>query len=487
MNHSPSLSVIGRCAAAVIAFVGCGLASLAQVPVLFWEQAIDCNSVDQGALRPRIAVNGDGDPVVLWGDNSPMANHVAVGNGMTFSTPVEVSAGFMPSVDDWMGSSIAGVGNTMWVVMKSAPEESSPIYVRRSDDGGYTWGDTVRVDPFDGLVSRFPSIDVSDPDVPVVQYMQFDSGFSGARQVVTRMVGGTFMPPVQVSAPFAPGDVCDCCPNQVVADQQRVVALYRNAGGNIRVMWGASSDDGGASFPVGTYVDTTAWFLAACPSSGPDGYIFGDSLRYVWMSGANNGGKVYLGSAALDDLSIGEHVKVHSGQPSNLQQNFPRIAGSGDTLGVVWQQSFSGQNEILFSWSTNGPNGLSEPDTVNIDQSGAQKSPDIAYANGAFHIIWSEPTLGQVRYRKATLGIDVGIIPVAGKEQPSLWPNPAPALIHVPVRYRTATFLDASGRRVQATTESDGSVDVSALPSGQYTVVLTAADKSRAYGRFIKQ
>lgn len=473
-----------------------GLASLlslwtmAQAPTVLWGLVIDCNSVDEGALRPRIALNGAGDPVVLWGDNSPMANHVAVGDGSSFSAPVEVSTGFMPSVDDWMGSSIAGVGNTLWVVMKSAPEDGSPIYVRRSDDGGYTWGDTIRVEPFDGLLSRFPSIDVADPDAPVVQYMQFDAGFSSARQVVSRMMGGAFMPPVQVSAPFAPGHVCDCCPNQIVADAQNVAALYRNAGGDIRVMWGATSSDGGTSFPVGTFVDTTGWLLAACPSSGPDGYIFGDSLRYVWMSGANNGAKVYLGSAALDDLSLGQQIKVYAGQPSNLQQNFPRIAGSGDTLGVVWQQSFSGQNEILFSWSTSGVNGLSEPDTVNVDLSGVHKTPDIAYADGAFHIIWSEQDLGQVRYRKATLGTDVGILPVATADdaQPSLWPNPAPALIHVPVRYLTASVLDADGRLVlRDATVNDGSVDVSALSSGHYTIVLNAANKSRAHGRFIKQ
>lgn len=456
---------------------------------MLWGPVIDCNAADEGALRPRIAVNGDGDPVVLWGDNSPMANHVAVGDGAAFSAPMEVSTGFMPSVADWMGSSIGAVGNTVWVVMKAAPEESSPIYVRRSDDGGFTWGDTIRVDPFDGLVSRFPSIDAADPDAPVVQYMQFDGGFVGARQVVTRMVGGTFMPPVQVSTPFAPGDVCDCCPNQIVADTDHVVALYRNAGSNVRVMWAASSTDGGASFPGGAVIDTTGWVLPACPSSGPDGYLDGDSIRYVWMSGANNGSKVYLGSASAMDLALGEQYRVHAGQSASLQQNFPRIAGSGDTLGIVWQQSASGQHEILFSWSTSGVYGLSEPDTVNIDLSGAQKTPDIAYADGAFHIIWSEPNMGQVRYRKATLGTDVGILSIAAADgQPSLWPNPAPALIHVPARYRTASVLEANGRLVlRDATVNDGSVDVSALSSGHYTIVLTAADKSRAYGRFIKQ
>ncbi|MBK8612855.1 MAG: hypothetical protein IPN85_05075 [Flavobacteriales bacterium] len=42
--------------------------------------------------------------------------------------------GCVPSVADWMGSSIAAVGNTVWVVMKATPEDTRHIYVRRSDD-----------------------------------------------------------------------------------------------------------------------------------------------------------------------------------------------------------------------------------------------------------------------------------------------------------------------------------------------------------------
>ncbi|MBK8614709.1 MAG: hypothetical protein IPN85_14860 [Flavobacteriales bacterium] len=196
-------------------------------------------------------------------------------------------------------------------------------------------------------MSRFPSIDVVDPNAPLVQYMQFDSGYFGARQVVSHMMGGSFMGPVQVSSPYAPGDVCDCCPNQVVASDDHTIALYRNAGPNVRVIWGATSTNGGMSFTSGAEIDTTGWILNACPSTGPDGYLTGDSLRYVWMSGANNGNKVYIGNALATDLSLGEQGFVHPGQAQNLQQNFPRIAGSGDTLGVVWQQSFSGQSEIF--------------------------------------------------------------------------------------------------------------------------------------------
>ena len=139
------------------------------------------------------------------------------------------------------------------------------------------------------------------------------------------------------------------------------------------------------------------------PLSGPDGYIAGDSIRYVWMSGEDNGIKVFMGSADAGTLATGAQGNVHPGQASALQQNFPRIAGRGDTLGIVWEQLSGGQREILFAHSTTGIGGLSTPDTVNAELAGAQKTPDIAYADGAFHIVWSEPVSGQVRYRRTDL------------------------------------------------------------------------------------
>lgn len=459
----------------------------AQDTQLAWEGVVDCNAAGEGTLRPRIALNAANAPVVLWGKSTPASNYVAIGEAGGFSAAVEVSTpGCVPSVADWMGSSIAAVGNTVWVVMKATPVETKPTYVRRSDDGGYTWGDTIRVDPFDGLISRFPTIDVADPSRPLVQYMQFDEGWMGARQVVTHFMAGSFMEPVQVSSPYAPGEVCDCCPGQVITNGDRTLALYRNAGSNIRVMWGATSDDQGASFPLGSLMDTTGWNLSSCPSSGPDGYLAGDSIRYVWMSGANNGTKVYLGSALASDLSLGTARFVNPGQASGQTQNFPRIAGNGDTLGVVWEQYTNGARDIFFSWSVTGVAGLSVPEMVNTDMTGSQKTPDIAYANGSFHIVWSEFGANQVRYRKGVLQNNVGMAEVPSSNV-QVWPVPTEGAINVPGSWRSAEILDLGGRTVMTAMIIDGQVPVGALPAGAYAVVLRGRNGEQGRARFVKQ
>lgn len=450
------------------------LQAATQTTWLEWDPVIDVNPTGTGTLRPRIALNAAGDPVVIWGDNSPMTNLVAVGNGASFNAPVEVTGpAWMPSVADWMGSSIAAKGDTVWVVIKAMPEDSWPIYVRRSIDGGSTWSDTVRVDPYDGLVSRFPSIALDDDGDPLVQYMQFDSGYFGARQVVVKWNGTGFDAPVQVSTPFSSGDVCDCCPNQIVHGAGGVAALYRNAESNVRTIWGAASVDAGITFPIGEELDQSGWVLGACPSSGPDGLIDDGQLFFTWMSGASNGTKVYVGSASASDLGLGPQTPVHGGQPTALQQNFPRIAGNADTLGVVWQQSSGGQHEILFSYSTTGLTGLGEPDTVNTSLPGLQRTPDIEYRDGSFHLIWSDAASNTVRYRKARIASDVGVNGIAAPQW-APWPSPAQDRLWigtVPPWFRSFMLVDGSGHTVAHVPGSTTSIDLSPFAPGPYRLV----------------
>ena len=56
------------------------MAAWAQSPVLSWGEVVYCNGPDEGDMRPRIALNAQQAPVVLWGDDVPMVNRVAVGD-----------------------------------------------------------------------------------------------------------------------------------------------------------------------------------------------------------------------------------------------------------------------------------------------------------------------------------------------------------------------------------------------------------------------
>ncbi len=356
--------------------------------------------------------------------------------------------------------------------MKSTPEHMGFCYVVRSDDGGYTWGDTMRVEPADGFLSRFPSVAVATGGEPVVQYMQLEQNFGDARYVVSHMMGGMFMPPVQASALHSPGYVCDCCPGQVVATNTNVLALYRNAGQNIRTMWGASSTDAGMNFDYGAELDATNWELFACPSSGPDGYVAGDSVRYVWMSGETNGNKVFVGSAHLPELTPGPQYLLFPDQPASIAQNYPRISGSADTLGVVWQQSGGGNSAILFSYSVSGLTGLSAPDTLATGMPGQMETPDIQYGNGAFHIVWSDQGPNEVHYQMATLQSTTALATHMAPQNLAVWPQPANdhLVINQVDGVREWVLLDASGKRVQGWAPAVR-INLSAVAPGSYVLL----------------
>lgn len=447
----------------------------AQAPAISWGPQMDLNTSSTGNLRPRIVLNGSGSPVVVWGNMGDMHNYAAVGNGASFSTPVDLHPpGVMGAMANWMGADVAAEGNSIWMVFKASPEQFNPMYAVHSNDGGYTWDDTLRIDPANDVWSRFPTVSTGPPDGPMVQYMQFESGFLGARQVVSRMIGGVFQPAVQVSAPYAPNEVCDCCPGQLVSNPDAAIALYRNNGFNVRTIWGATSLDQGADFPNGAEIDPTGWVISSCPASGPDGYVAGDSARYVWMSGALDGTKIYISSAHLPELTSGMAQRVHLGVPITLQQNYPRIAGSGDTLGVVWQQLSGGDRNVLFSWSVSGINGLSAPDTISTLYMGQQETPDIAYANGTFHFVWSDLTDDVVRYRSATIISSVLVPERNAQGALDAWPLPASDQLFIRTGdLRPAYFrvLDARGRPVLDVPGAARSVDISTLAPGPYRLL----------------
>ena len=300
------------------------------------------------------------------------------------------------------------------------------------------------------------------------------------RYMVTRVVDGAVQPPLDVSSPFTTGEDCDCCPGQIVAEGDHVVALFRDATLNERVIWGAKSSDGGVSFDQGAELDPTEWTLHACPASGPDGHIDGDTLRYAWMSAAVMGGKVYVGAAALSDLATAPVVQVHPGQPQTLQQNHPRIAAAGDTVAVVWQQLVLGQTEVLFAVKVPGMVQFSDPDTVNVELLGPQVSPDIAFANGTFHVVYADPYEDAIIYRSATLSGAIGIVDPAVPEL-RVWPVPAVAKLYLrwdgTLAGHRLEIHDPQGRLVLQQ-QASATIDVDALHAGYYHLVIRTADGS---------
>jgi hypothetical protein len=434
-----------------------------------------------GNLRPRVEAVSDVVPFVIWGKNQNGTVYASSKQTASFSSPMALNpSGLKIFTADWAGPEMASNGSTLYVAFKQVPENSGRIYVVKSDDGGLNFSDTVRVS--DDTWTRFPYPAVDPTGKPYVALMEFDSGFFNPHYAVatSNNLGQTFNASVKASG-LAPGEVCDCCPSMMLADASRATLLFRNNDNNLRDIWAAVSSNGGANFATAADIDNNNWMINACPSSGPDGISLGDSLLTVWMSGAGGSSRVNVGTADFLGLNVGLNREITLNPPSGLNQNFPRIAGIGDTIGMVWQEGYQGRVLIKGIFSVTGVVGLlnNAHDTISDPSLFAQKNPDIAFANGLFHIVWQNSDEGKVSYRELNINAPTGHKPLLSNNSDiSIYPNPASGHIKLKVtdskkQDLAILILDHSGQLVatkQAHIENNLSedLDVSDLKKGLY-------------------
>lgn len=373
-------------------------------------------------IYPRLTLTDNDTPLVSWMNDNNNKIYTARWNGASFNIPSTINpTGVMPFIANWAGSEIASSGDTVFVTFSTDFSQTSKVYTVRSVDGGITFQDTVRVDLIGTDVPRFPTIAVGNGGNPVVAFMRLDSGFGNAEYAVARSMNGgsSYMPSITPSL-GAVGTVCDCCPATIIANGNQHVVTYRNNDNNIRNMWASYSTDGSASYPVSSEIDETDWMIMSCPSSGPSNIISGDSLISTWMSD----GKVYVGTTNLTTQQNGMQFQLF---PMGMgTQNYPIIAGSGDTLGVVWQGSDAGTPRVFFTSSVSGASGLGVViDTLTATFSGNQTRPDLEYSNGKFHVVYSDDN--DVKYFSGMVGQSVGLSE-ANTFNPVVYPNPSNAV-----------------------------------------------------------
>lgn len=458
---------------------------------LLWgpEEQVGPGGLDY--LRPRIHATSDGKPLVLWGDDATHTVRMGVKDGANWVvSELSGEVAGHPYVLEWTGAEATADANGAWAVYGAGMMAEGPIYLHRTTAGIPGATDTLRIDPPIGHEYKMPSVAALDNGEAVILVMRTVIGWSEAEYVLLRTTGnGTaVLPEVPVSLPVALGEACDCCTGTVVANGNTVAALFRNNFNDLRTVWAAISYDGGSSFVEGSEVDPTGWTIAACPSSGPDAYFAADSVRCVFMSAELNGTKSYGRSFDPVTLAAGPLVELHSGQPMNKSQNYPRIAGAGDTLGVAWQQGQSGQFEILFRWSVDGWSGMSEPDTVNLALATSQKNPDVAFRDGVFHLVWQDAATNSVHYRSAQVVDDVGM--VDGAQQPALliWPTLVSDRISVLGAEPGARFriVDQHGAVVHIGRLATTTIGVEHLGAGVYSFVAEPALGAPRAALFIK-
>ena len=231
--------------------------------------------------------------------------------------------------------------------------------------------------------------------------MHFESGWGEPQYQLIHSpdLGLSFENSISVTGEYL-GEACDCCVSSIIGSKEHIAVLFRNNNDNIRDMIAATSPRNILGFSSYTDLDEASWQIFACPSTGGDGVINDQQLYAAYMSGHSGKNLIYISGM---DLETNKRIFDRGLMETPLKRvsyNYPRIAGAGDTVGIVWQESSSGDRSVYFSYSTTGIDALGK-NRILLSESrdGHQLNPDIGYLDGLFHFTWQDNATDRVKYR----------------------------------------------------------------------------------------
>ncbi len=444
---------------------------------LSWNNAIDVATSSCSNLHPRIVLDRNNNPLVLWGQSTNAM--FSRWTGTAFTIPVAVNPMSIPVFTaSWAGPDIASKGDTVYVVFKESPENTGKIYVVHSYDGGVNFSTPVQVDFIADSVSRFPTVTTDDTGNPIIGFMKFNSTFGDSRWVVAKSTdfGNTFSTDVKASG-FSGGEICDCCPGQLVSAGNTVAMLYRDNLNNIRDTWTGISIDGGNTFNSGLSIDQNNWMLMSCPSTGPDGILIGDTLYSTFMSLGTGYDLIYWSKASISNLQCSGSVALTGMFTGLTQQNYPRIANFFNATAIVWKQVVSSSSQLAVYFTDDIHNGFPmNYDTVAFGNLSEVTNSDVAISNGKVHVVWQDNVSGTVKYRAGTYAVPGGVKVVYDNSLLTVYPNPAGDFINLNIEkipgYFGYSILDITGKNVlQSNFQSlniSQQIDVSHLADGTF-------------------
>ena len=364
---------------------------------IIWYDPIAVADKTYGNLHPRIILDKNHQPVVLWADENGKA-FIARWSGKGFAEPEQINQpGKYVFAEPWAGPEITNHGDTIYVVYKEIPEDKGHIYLKHSYDGGKTFSIETQVDDTDGFLSRFPSVAIDPYGHPLVAYMRMNKGYSNPKYIVVKSkdLGESFAGETSIHD-FSGGHISDCCPATVLESGNATVIIYRdNLDGN-RNIWAGISMNAGVSFNKGLQLDETNWMMKDCPAHPPHGIVISDTIYSTFMSSPSDTAMVYLGKASISGLKATTNP-ITGNFTGLISQNFPCISNSGDAAALAWEQTIGANHEICLLFSNEITNGF--PKTYEKVSTGLVSNVDVALGGAHIYIIWQDDSSKNIMCR----------------------------------------------------------------------------------------
>jgi hypothetical protein len=445
---------------------------------IVWEAAQSVAESQFGNIKPRIVLNGAGEPVVVFGKNNGEL-YLARKNGAQFTTPQQLAASGGAYVTNWTSADIGSKGDTIYIVYKAYPLETGPIYLVRSFDGGATLSNSMLIDHQQMGVAWLPSLDVDNNGQPHVVYMGHEQNWTDPQYYIKHSTdqGTSFSGALSLTNSI-PVEACDCCPSELVIDNEKQVLLYRNNNQNERDIFGVYSNNSGSSFASFSNLENLSWMVMSCPSTAPDGVIINDTLFSVSSSKVTGSYRIYLSKALVSNQITPDFIdSLIAPSQVTANQNHPRIKASDSHMAVCWHENLGSNYDVYVSVASiaNSSALYTSKHIANESQTGNQSFSDLTLNGNEIHVVYQDGPTGTVMYRKGLIGPTIQVF----ENTPPVLnciPNPVKdvCLITAPKQIKGIRILNDAGQCIRSydygATQFSEKLQLSMLAQGKYTI-----------------
>lgn len=388
-----------------------------------WTDPVKISSRTDGNSSFRIEVLENGDPVIVFGQISGRnIKTIRIADGVPQAVSYADKGSFTPTFFSFAGIDLATHNDSLYIVF----EAGGKLYLSKSPNAGQTFYPPVLAfDPPDNKIATLSSIAVDEEGNPIISTLWETAAEREARYVTVYSDNGgeSFLPFVNANEPAEGDYVCECCPSDIFMEGEEVYLAYRNNPGNRRDIWVSRSLNKAMDYQEATDVDETDWNISFCPISKPSLLSYSsDTVLVAFHSGASGKGRVYLNYLDRTNLGAGTSFEFPL-TSANGSQNSPVLAGSGDTLGMVWvENGFSGTGaDLMFALSKHGRIGLQENFGKIMDLNKNQELPELAYHEGFFHLVFAD--IDGLWYQKGIVDNSTSL-PLLSKGNFTIFPQP---------------------------------------------------------------
>jgi hypothetical protein len=334
--------------------------------------------------HPTIKVDGDDNLDLAWYDYSPGNRDIffnrSTDSGSTWSSPVNISNNSGNSWNQTITVDSAGNLNLAWMDDITG---NLDIFFSRSTDDGATWSLPVNISNNSG--------DSWDPDIAVdstgtLYLVWSDFSFVYKQILFSRSTdnGSTWSLPTNIS-------------NNSGSSLNPTISL--DSGGNLNLAWSdeipgnfeilfSRSTDNGSTWSLPVYVTQTSY-------DSYDPTITADNagnLNLAWTYATPQNWEIFFSRSTDNGSTWILPVNISNTAFGSYEPTI--IVDSAGNLNLAWRDDTTGNDEILFSRSTDNGSTWSLPKNISNTSKGSTYPTITVDSAGNIHLAWMDDTTG---------------------------------------------------------------------------------------------